>query len=84
MTRRKKFGWAMLIACPSCAIGFVFVVAAVFGVTAALVKGSLLGVGVIVLAFFWIRNAYRRREETACQLPVSPSSEVAPSPELDT
>lgn len=65
---RKKWGLAMLIACPSCAVGFTLVVAALFGVTAAAVKGSLLGLGASTLAYFWIRNAWRRRGEDACSL----------------
>lgn len=68
---RKKWGLAMLIACPSCAVGFTLVVAALFGVTAAAVKGSLLGIGASILAYFWIRNAWRRRGEDACSLPES-------------
>ncbi len=45
---------------------------AAFGLSAALVKGSLLMAGVTVLGFLWIRNILRRRGEDACPLPVAP------------
>ena len=66
----RKWGLALLLACPACVGGVFLGLGAVVGLTAAAVKGlAALAVGGIV-AGLWARNAWLRRHEgTACPLP---------------
>ena len=66
--RRKKFLLAFGIACPACAGGFFLAMASIFGVSAAVAQGSILLLGLSVVAFLWGRNIWRRRGETTCTI----------------
>lgn len=62
-----KWGWALILVCPTCAGSFILAVAAALGVGAALLKSLALGLVVVLLASLWAANAWRRRGE--CHLP---------------
>lgn len=64
---RRRWVWAMVLACPACAGGFALAMGAVFGVTALAMKSVFLGVVALVVAVWWSRNAWQRRGE-GCEL----------------
>lgn len=65
MADGTRWGLALLLACPACAGGFLLAVGTVFGVTAALLKGTLLVAVLALLLGVWLRGFLVRRAE-AC------------------
>lgn len=65
----SRWGFACVLACPPCTAGLFLAIGALFGVTAAIMKGALLVAALTLVAALWIRNAWLRRDEAACRLP---------------
>lgn len=59
-----RWGLAFLLACPACAGGVLIAVAAAAGVTALVLKGAAATALVVLVGGLWIRNAWRRRNES--------------------
>jgi hypothetical protein len=66
----RKWGLALLLACPACAGGAFLAVGAAFGATALALKGFAALALLTLVAGLWARNAWNRRnEDAACALP---------------
>jgi hypothetical protein len=66
----RKWGLALLLACPGCAGGALLGLGAAFGATAFALKGLAALAVVTLVAGLWARNAWlRRNEDVACDLP---------------
>jgi membrane protein implicated in regulation of membrane protease activity len=77
----RRFGLAMLIACPFCAGGFILALGAILGIGAVALKAGLFVGGVVFLLTLWARNIWRRRHEDACcPLPNTPASDNQNTP----
>lgn len=60
-----RWGLALLLACPACAGGFLLALGAAVGVTAAVLRGTLLAAVLVLLAALWLRGHLMRRAD-AC------------------
>lgn len=66
----RKWGLALLLACPACAGGALLALGAAFGATALALKGFAALALLTLVAGLWARNAWNRRnEDAACALP---------------
>lgn len=66
----RKWGLALLLACPGCAGGFLLAFGGLFGATALVLKGFAALAVVTLVAGLWARNVWlRRNEDAACNLP---------------
>lgn len=67
----RKMGLAFMLACPACAGGFFLAIGAAFGATALALKGFALAAIVTLALGLWARNYWKRRNEEACDIPMS-------------
>ena len=66
--REGRLGFALILACPACAGGFLLAIGAALGVTALALKGFALIAVLTLVSVLWARNAWQRRNEDACEI----------------
>lgn len=67
----RKWGLALLLACPGCAGGFLLAFGTAFGATALALKGLAALAVVTLVGGLWARNVWERRnEDAACNMPI--------------
>ena len=66
--REGKLGFALMLACPACAGGFLLAIGAAFGATALALKGFAASAVLTIVLGLWARNYWKRRKEEACEI----------------